>query len=63
MLPLDCGAQVNGCFVFHMLLIDLRLQGSGRVASFLERAGDGLVAGGKLGIFTPLYFFLVQKPE
>uniref|UniRef100_A0A7S3R7I8 Methyltransferase n=2 Tax=Dunaliella tertiolecta TaxID=3047 RepID=A0A7S3R7I8_DUNTE len=38
-------------------------QGSGRVAAFLERAGDGLVAGGKEGIFTPLYFFLVQKPE
>lgn len=36
--------------------------GSGRVASFLERAGDGLVAGGKTGIFSPLIFFLARKP-
>lgn len=28
-------------------------KGSARVSSFLERAGDGLVAGGKTGIFTP----------
>lgn len=29
----------------------------------LERAADGLVAGGKQGIFTPLFFFLARKPE
>jgi sterol 24-C-methyltransferase len=37
-------------------------KGSLEVASMLERAADGLVAGGKKGIFTPLYFFLVRKP-
>lgn len=36
--------------------------GTGRVASFLERAGDSLVAGGKTGIFTPMFFFLARKP-
>jgi hypothetical protein len=28
----------------------------------LERAADGLVEGGKAGIFTAVYFFLVRKP-
>lgn len=37
-------------------------KGSLEVASMLERAADGLVAGGKQGIFTPLFFFLVRKP-
>jgi sterol 24-C-methyltransferase len=37
-------------------------KGSLEVASMLERAADGLVAGGKQGIYTPLYFFLVRKP-
>jgi hypothetical protein len=27
------------------------------------RAADGLVKGGKLGIFTTAFFFLVRKPE
>jgi sterol 24-C-methyltransferase len=45
-----------------MTLFSFLFQGSGRVASFLERAGDGLVAGGKTGIFTPLFFFLARKP-
>jgi hypothetical protein len=26
-----------------------------------ERAADGLVSGGKMGLFTPLFFFLVRK--
>jgi sterol 24-C-methyltransferase len=38
-------------------------KGSLEVASMLERAADGLVAGGKMGLFTPLFFFLVRKPE
>jgi sterol 24-C-methyltransferase len=37
-------------------------KGSLEVASMLERAADGLVAGGKMGLFTPLFFFLVRKP-
>jgi sterol 24-C-methyltransferase len=37
-------------------------KGSLEVASMLERAADGLVAGGKKGIFTPLFFFLARKP-
>lgn len=36
--------------------------GSMRVAAFLEQAADGLVAGGRAGIFTPMFFFLAVKP-
>ncbi|KAJ7976779.1 Methyltransferase [Quillaja saponaria] len=37
-------------------------EGSQRVQSFLEKAADALVEGGRKGIFTPMYFFLVRKP-
>lgn len=52
----------------HLLLRALEAvrvapKGSLEVASMLERAADGLVAGGKEGLFTPLYFFLVRKPS
>ncbi|RZR79614.1 hypothetical protein BHM03_00005386 [Ensete ventricosum] len=36
--------------------------GSNRVSSFLEKAAEGLVEGGRKEIFTPMYFFLVRKP-
>ncbi|XP_010547283.1 PREDICTED: cycloartenol-C-24-methyltransferase-like [Tarenaya hassleriana] len=38
-------------------------KGSGRVQKFLEKAAEGLVEGGRREIFTPMYFFLVRKPE
>ncbi|KAK8614796.1 hypothetical protein V6N13_068587 [Hibiscus sabdariffa] len=37
-------------------------KGSLRVQSFLEKAAEGLVEGGKKEIFTPMYFFLARKP-
>uniref|UniRef100_A0A7N0UF34 SAM-dependent methyltransferase Erg6/SMT-type domain-containing protein n=1 Tax=Kalanchoe fedtschenkoi TaxID=63787 RepID=A0A7N0UF34_KALFE len=42
--------------------IGIAPKGSQRVLSFLERAGAGLVEGGKKEIFTPMYFFLARKP-
>ncbi|CAI9764977.1 unnamed protein product [Fraxinus pennsylvanica] len=38
-------------------------KGSQRVQAFLEKASDGLVAGGKKEIFTAVYFFLARKPH
>ncbi|CAH1440494.1 unnamed protein product [Lactuca virosa] len=38
-------------------------KGSQRVQAFLEKAADGLFAGGKKEIFTPMYFFLARKPK
>ena len=32
------------------------------VSTLLNRAADALAEGGKSGIFTPMYFFLVRKP-
>ncbi|XP_031092393.1 cycloartenol-C-24-methyltransferase 1-like [Ipomoea triloba] len=37
-------------------------EGSQRVYEFLAKSGEALVAGGKKGIFTPMYFFVVRKP-
>ncbi|MED6225121.1 Cycloartenol-C-24-methyltransferase 1, partial [Stylosanthes scabra] len=42
--------------------VGLAPKGSLRVQCFLEKAAEGLVAGGKKEIFTPMYFFLVRKP-
>lgn len=43
-------------------LFGLAPEGSVRVSNFLEKAADGLVAGGRMEIFTPMYFFLARKP-
>ncbi|KAJ3670208.1 hypothetical protein LUZ60_010532 [Juncus effusus] len=37
-------------------------EGSERVSSFLEKAAEGLVEGGKKQIFTPMYLIVVRKP-
>ncbi|PIN08618.1 SAM-dependent methyltransferase [Handroanthus impetiginosus] len=42
--------------------IGIAPMGSRRVHDFLEKAAEGLVAGGKKEIFTPLYFFVAWKP-
>lgn len=36
--------------------------GASEVSGVLNTAADGLVAGGELGIFTPMYFFSAKKP-
>lgn len=38
-------------------------KGSQRVQAFLEKAAEGLVAGGKKEIFTSMFFFLARKPD
>ena len=37
--------------------------GSAAVIHFMDRTANAYVAGGKLGIFTPLYCFLARKPD
>lgn len=46
------------------LLETLRLApaGASGVSRLLNRAAKSLVAGGEMGIFTPMYFFLARKP-
>ncbi|KAL1924567.1 uncharacterized protein VTP21DRAFT_4221 [Calcarisporiella thermophila] len=43
--------------------VRLAAPGSVKIGSMLETAADTLAAGGKLGIFTPMFFFLAKKPE
>ncbi|KAJ4711594.1 Methyltransferase [Melia azedarach] len=43
--------------------VGLAPKGSQRVQDFLEKAAEGLVAGGRKEIFTPMYFFLARKPH
>ncbi|KAL2838173.1 S-adenosyl-L-methionine-dependent methyltransferase [Aspergillus pseudoustus] len=38
-------------------------KGTQMVADSLDSTADSLVAGGKKGIFTPMYFMLARKPE
>jgi len=38
-------------------------EGSRAVSTFLNIGADALVAGGKSGLFTPMFFFLARKPE
>ncbi|KAI3510856.1 hypothetical protein L1887_17993 [Cichorium endivia] len=49
--------------VMALEYVGLAPKGSQRVQSFLEKAAEGLVAGGKKEIFTPMYFFLARKPQ
>ncbi|MGB5522086.1 MAG: hypothetical protein WBM96_05930, partial [Polyangiales bacterium] len=37
-------------------------KGSTEVSKMLGSAAEALIAGGELGIFTPNYFFLAQRP-
>lgn len=37
-------------------------QGAAAVSTILNAGGDALVAGGRAGVFTPLYCFLARKP-
>ncbi|KAL8500834.1 hypothetical protein ACS0TY_020426 [Phlomoides rotata] len=43
--------------------IGIAPKGSQRVQAFLEKAAEGLLAGGKKEIFTSMYFFLARKPH
>jgi sterol 24-C-methyltransferase len=56
------GRAVTHGLVRALERVGVAPKGSLEVATMLERAADGLVAGGKTGIFTPLYFFCARKP-
>lgn len=56
------GRFITSTMVQLLEYVRLAPAGSSRVSSFLEKAAEGLVAGGRMEIFTPMYFFLVRKP-
>lgn len=56
-----------GRFFTHTMVrlleaIKIAPEGSSRVHSFLEQGLFGLVDGGRMEVFTPMYYFLVRKP-
>uniref|UniRef100_A0A1D1Z1J8 Methyltransferase n=1 Tax=Anthurium amnicola TaxID=1678845 RepID=A0A1D1Z1J8_9ARAE len=57
------GRLITRTLVKTLEYVGLAPAGSNRVSSFLEKAAEGLVEGGRKGLFTPMYFFLVQKPK
>ena len=60
MLPWVRKAVIAGSKLAEVLR--LFPQGSAEVVRLLDRTAEAYVAGGKAGIFTPLYCFLVRKP-
>ena len=38
-------------------------EGTAAVSTLLNKGADALVEGGKSGVFTPMFFFLVRKPQ
>jgi len=56
------GRLLTRNMVWTLELLGVAPKGSSRVSSFLEKAADGLLEGGKEKIFTPMYFYKVQKP-
>jgi sterol 24-C-methyltransferase len=38
-------------------------KGSTATSTFLQRAATALVKGGETGVFTPMFYFHVRKPE
>lgn len=56
------GRLCTRALVYTLECLGVAPAGSAKVSNILERAGDGLVASGKAGIFTPLYLFVARKP-
>jgi len=56
------GRSVTGVAVKVMETMRIAPRGSTEVSALLNRAADGLVAGGRLGVFTPMYRFSAVKP-
>uniref|UniRef100_A0A2R2UK37 Methyltransferase n=1 Tax=Paris polyphylla TaxID=49666 RepID=A0A2R2UK37_PARPY len=56
------GRAVTRTMVKALEFLKLAPAGSDRVSSFLEKAAEGLVEGGRKEIFTPMFFFLARKP-
>ena len=55
------GRLITRNLVWWLELLRLAPRGSCQVSNFLEKGADGLCAGGKMGIFTPVFFFLARK--
>ncbi|MGM0576136.1 MAG: methyltransferase domain-containing protein [Myxococcota bacterium] len=57
------GRSVTNVATRVMERLRIAPEGTTAVSSFLNAAADSLVEGGRTGIFTPMYYFRVRKPE
>lgn len=55
------GRTITRYMVMLLELVGIAPKGSVKVSHFLEKGADGLVDGGKMGIFTPMFFFVARK--
>ena len=56
------GRSVTHAAVWALETLHVAPKGTAAVSSFLVKGADALVAGGRQGIFTPMFFMLVRKP-
>lgn len=62
-LKTPVGRQVTSGMMWLFERIGLAPKGAHHVTTILNRGADALAKGGQLGIFTPMYFTVVRKPE
>jgi sterol 24-C-methyltransferase len=55
------GRLLTRAMVKAMERLGVAPEGSVRVSGLMETAGEGLVKGGRAGIFTPMFFVLARK--
>jgi sterol 24-C-methyltransferase len=56
------GRVLTNAATRFMERVGIAPEGTSQVSDFLNTAADALVAGGETGVFTPMYYFLAQKP-
>ena len=56
------GRVVTRAAVSVLERVGLAPEGTREVYSVLNTAADSLVAGGRRGLFTPMYFFIARRP-
>ena len=57
------GRAVTHYLVWFLETVGIAPKGSMGVSGFLKKGADGLVAGGKAGIYTVMYFTAGASPE
>ena len=56
------GRGITHYLVWALETLRIAPKGTMSVSSFLKKGADGLVAGGKKGIYTVMYFTVARKP-
>ncbi len=57
------GRTAMGTFLWMLEVIRMAPSGTAETAGELAKGADNLVKGGRLGLFTPMYFMIGKKPD